>query len=536
LSKGKFEGMPWKLHTSQEFIVGSLFGWKRTNEDGELVRRFRRAYIEMGKANGKSPLAAGIGLYGMCDDNEPGAEIYSAGSSRDQANILFQDAVAMVRQSPSLSKRIQPAGAEHNVWKLTLKSDVGTLFKPLSREVRTRGAGTKPHMALCDEIHEHPDSKTIDTLERGLTKGRRQPLLAMFTNSGTDRNSICYAEHQHAVRVAHGDIEDDYAFSYVCALDETDDPLKDPSCWQKVNPLLGIIQKREDLAIAVKQAKDIPGKLNGILRLHFCVWTDAETAWISRQAWEACIDRTLRIEDFAGRPCYGGLDLGATKDFTAKALVFKDGHTEHGDPKFVAFAHAYTPADTLHARAEADNVPEYHDWVRDGHVTATPGKVCRYDFVATDLVDDSQTFDLVEVAYDRHLIKHFDDALTEIGGELPLRNHGQGFGQYQGCKPDCSIRHKHVLPDLWMPESVKQLEKLILERRIRVHFNPALNSAVASAQFRTSPLGLRVFEKQKANRRIDLAVALAMATGSAVQAVGTDTSTGYVNPDDMVVV
>lgn len=530
LSEGQFEGVPFKLHPSQEFIVGSLFGWKRA--DG--TRRFRRAYIEMGKGNGKSPLAGGIGLYGLGSDNEPGAEIYSAGANKEQAKVSFHDAVKMAKQSPSLAKRITFAG-KSVVHKMTMLSAGGSFFAPVSRETRKRGSGPRPHMALVDEVHEHPDGHTISILEAGF-KFRRQPLIAMFTNSGTDRNSICFAEHQNAVKIAHGDLPADETFSYVCALDEGDDPITDPECWKKANPLLGVIVTREYLAGRVKLARDIPAKLNEILRLNFCVWTDAQTAWISRQAWEQCEDATLDLAEFEGKRCCAGLDLSSTLDLTAKALVFEDGVTEDGKPKFAAFAHGYKPKATLHSHEEADHAP-YSVWVRQGFLTATEGSKIRLDVVAADLVKDSQSFELVEAAYDRYLIKDFETAVSELGATLPLREHGQGFAQRRGCEPDCPKRHEHDPAPLWMPGSIDALETLILERRIRVHVNPALRSAVAGARFITGPAGnTRRFEKNSPGGRIDLAVALAMAVGSAVQAVGTDTSTGYVNPDDMVVV
>lgn len=532
LSEGQFEGKPFKLHCSQEFIIGSIFGWKRLHPEHGWVRRFRRAYLEMGKGNGKSPLAGGIGLYGMGSDGEPGAQIFSAAATREQADILFQDAVKMAKQSPALHKRVTYRGKSHvtNMAMLGGKAKA-SFFRPISRESGRKGSGVRPHMALCDEVHEHPDRNSIDMLERGF-KFRRQPLLLMTTNSGTDRNSICFEEHSHAIKVAHGDVQDDTAFAYVCALDPNDDPLKDPSCWKKANPLIGVIVLEDDLAAIVAQAKAIPGKLNGILRLHFCVWTDAETAWISREAWEACEDSSLSIDDFHGRRAFAGLDLSSTKDLTAKALVFEDGHTDKGDPKFVAYVHGYTPKDTLLARAAADKAP-YDVWVRQGFLTATPGAVIRYDYVAADLIEDSQTYDLAAVAYDRFLIKLFDTAVSELGATLPLIEHGQGTGQRRGCEPDCDKAHEHKPAPLWMPESIKQLEKLILERRIRFFISPALRSSVASARFFELPSGQRRFEKNKPGGRIDLVIALTMAVGAAV--AGATTGGGYVSGSLVVI-
>jgi phage terminase large subunit-like protein len=223
LSEGQFEGKPLVLHESQAFIVGSLFGWKKA--DG--TRRFRRSYIEQGKGNGKSPVAGGVGLYGMMADGEAGAQIYAAGATKDQASILFRDAVNMVDKSPDLDKRVKRSGGVGREFNLAYLPN-NSFFRPISREAKKTGSGPRPHFALCDEVHEHPDRGVMEMLERGF-KFRRQPLLFMITNSGSDRNSICWEEHEHAIKVAAGNRDakdddpayigeplDDSTFSFVC--------------------------------------------------------------------------------------------------------------------------------------------------------------------------------------------------------------------------------------------------------------------------------------------------------------------------------
>lgn len=314
LSEGQFDGQPFKLHPSQAFIVGSLFGWMR--EDGR--RRFRRAYIEQGKGNGKSPLAGGLGLYGMTADGEAGAQVYAAAAKRDQAGILFADAVKMVRQSPALARRLEFSGGPGREFNIAHHAS-GSFFRPVSRDTGKTGSGPRPYFVLADEVHEMPDRKILEMLERGF-KFRRNPLLFMITNSGSDRNSVAWEEHEHAVKVAAGHTEavndptfvgeplDDTTFSFVCSLDEGDDPLRDPSCWAKANPLMGVTITEQYLAEVVAQAKAIPGQLNGILRLHFCVWTDAETAWMTRATLEPAL-ADFEIEEHRGGPVYLGLDL-----------------------------------------------------------------------------------------------------------------------------------------------------------------------------------------------------------------------------------
>lgn len=515
LSEGQFEGLPFLLDPSQKFIIGSIFGWK-WKKNG--FRRFRRAYVEMGKGNGKSPLAGAIGLIGMLDDDEPGAQIYSAGATRDQSDILFQDAVKMAKASPAIHEIMSYSG-NAKVWNMHCDEpkQAGSFFRPLARTAGKSGSGPRPHFALCDEVHEHPNRDVMDLLERGF-KFRRQPLLLMITNSGSDRQSLCWEEHEHAIAVARGDINDDTTFSYVCAIDDDDDIFKDPSCWVKSNPLLGTILTEEYIAGVVQQARDFPGKQNGILRLHFCVWTDAETAWCSREAWERIEDPNMKITDFAGARCWAGLDLSSRKDLTGKALVFEDGWID-GDngerlPCFAAFVHGYTPKSTLRARARLDKAP-YEVWERDKFLTATPGPVVRFPFVIRDLVKDQDAYDLIAVAYDRYLITRFEEDMQEMGADLPLIEHPQGWNKRKQDKELSEITETDAKRPLWMPGSVDLFEDLILERRLRVHVNPALRSAVAGATFQESPAGLKRFDKREATQRIDLCVALAMAIGAA---------------------
>lgn len=506
LAGGQFEGRTFELHPSQAFVVGSLFGWKRKS-DG--LRRFRRAYLEEGKGNGKTPLAAGIGLFCMVSDDEPRAEIYAAASKRDQAMVLFRDAVAMREQSPRLRERITTSGA-NPVWNLAdLRS--GSFFRPISSE--DGQSGPRPSCALCDEVHEHRDGRVIEMLERGF-KWRRQPLLLMTTNSGSDRNSVCWQEHRHAVDVAAGDVEDDSEFAYVCALDDGDDPLEDPACWVKANPLLDVTITTTYLAEVVAQAKAIPGKLNGILRYHFCVWTDAEQAWMARPTLEACLaDFDPAIH--AGKPVALGGDLSATQDLTAIAAVVETGRDKEGRPLFDAWVEAWTPEDTVSDRAVRDQAP-YETWIKDGWLNATPGKVIGFDFVAARIAEIVSRFGVKAFAYDRYgFNKFFEPELDALGLTLPIVEHPQG-GKKKGAESG-----------LWMPGSKMALESLILEKRIRLRRSPVLISAMMSAAIEGDPFGNFWFSKRRAVNRIDALIALAMAVGAATMAPAVEPEKEY---------
>ena len=485
LNGGEFEGQPFDLLLWQKFIVGSLFGWLSA-ADG--YRRFRVAFVETGKGSGKSPVAAGVGLYMLTADGEPRAEVYAAAVKKDQAKVLFRDAVAMVEQSPALGQRLMlNGGTEKNNIAYINK---GSFFRPISSEDRGRGqSGPRPHCSLLDEIHEHATNAMVEFMRAG-TKGRRQALIFMITNSGTDRESVCYDYHQYGAKVAAGEIDDDSFFSYICALDEDDDPFNDKSCWAKANPSLGITFGEKYLDEQVRQAKGMPSKQNIVLRLNFCRWTDADSAWIGRQTWEACEDDTMSLDDYRGRQVYGGLDLSGKLDLTANAWVFPND-----DDTYDAFLEFWTPDDTLREREEKDRVP-YSVWKRGGYLKAIPGKSINYGFVTNRLGELSSDLDIVSLAYDRWRIDDLRRELDAAGVDIELKEYGQGF--------------KDMAP------AVDFLEELIVSNRLRVCTNPVLKWNVASAVLEEDPAGNRKFTKRRATGRIDGIVALAMAIGNAM--------------------
>jgi phage terminase large subunit-like protein len=547
LSEGQFEGEPFLLHPSQAFRVGSIFGWKKWRKAKRWegwFRRFRRFYDEEGKGNGKSPLAAGIGLYLLTADGEAGAQIYAAGAKKDQAKILFADAVKMVKKAPKLRERLRFSGGEDNEYNIAyLKT--GSFFRPVSKDTSTKGSGFRPFGVLADEVHEHANRKTVETLERGF-KSRRQPLLAMFTNSGSDRNSYCYEEHQQAVRVAAGtrtpdeaftyvgEVIDDETFAFVCSLDPGDDPLVDPSCWFKPNPLLDVILEQDYLAGVVAQAKAMPGKLNTILRLHFCVWTDSDEAWISREALEKVLV-DFDVAQHHGKEINCGADLSGRRDLTAVASIVETGTVERSRedgsvielPTFDAWIEAWTPEEGLAQRALADSAP-YDVWVKQEFLRTAPGPQIRLDFIAAYFAQLDDDFVIRLLAYDRYAWRKLEEELDALGLKIAQAEHPQG-GKRR-ARPseeqlEAAKRSGRDPPDgLWMPGSINWLEELILDQRIRIKINPVLISAAMSAAIERDPFDNRWFSKRKATQRIDPLVSLAMAVGAAMSAAAKVTS------------
>lgn len=344
-------------------------------------------------------MLAAVGLYGLMMDGQKAPEIYAAAADRDQAMIMFRDAVRMVDASPEIAKRIRKTGIEHVT---NLAYGLG-FFRPFSREQSSK-SGTRPHMGLIDEVHEHPDAEIVNKIRAG-AKGNMDALFAMITNSGTDRASICFQHHEHSRRVLEQEREDERWFGYVCTLDDSDDPLEDESCWLKVNPNLGVSIQKEYLRDQVSAAKNIPSETNTVLRLNFCVWTQAVTRFIDMPKWLAC-ERKIDPKEIVGATCYGGLDLGQSDDFTAFVLIWvlKDG-------RIVVKPYFWLPSSAL----QRPNRP-YEQWLRTGAMTVQPNTdVIDYDAIQTAVRDLCKKHAVREVAYDRRFAEQMAQNLTRDG-------------------------------------------------------------------------------------------------------------------------
>ena len=444
-------------------------------------------YVESGKGSGKSPLSAGIGLYCLTADKEARAEVYAAATKKDQAMVLFRDAVAMVDQSPALSARIQKSGGAGKEWNLAFLQS-GSFFRPISSD--DGQSGPRPHCALIDEVHEHKSNQVVEMMRAG-TKGRRQALIFMITNSGHDKTSVCYDYHEYGRKVSAGSIEDDSFFAFICSLDEGDDPFKDESCWKKANPSLGHTFEESYLREQVTQARGMPSKESIVRRLNFCQWVDAANPWMSSDVWMGC-EESFDPDELEGEECYGGLDLSGSRDLTALALFF---------PKqrklLVEF---WTPKDTLLERAKTDRVP-YDAWERDGHIHTTPGKAVKYGFVAQRIADLTEKFDIKAIAFDQYRIKYLEPELEEASVSVPLIPHGQGY-------------YKAKDSGLWMPHSIELFEELLDDSVIIIRTNPCLRWNAASAVTEADQKENRIFAKKKSTGRIDGIVAGAMAIGA----------------------
>lgn len=498
LNGGEYEAEPFLLLPWQKFIVGCLFGWK--TDDG--YRRFRQAYVETGKGSGKSPLAAGVGMKGLVADGEARAEIYAGATKKDQAMVLFRDAVAMYQLSPELRCRLKSSGTGENVWNLAYP-DRGGFFRPISAD--DGQSGPRPHVALIDEIHEHKTNTTVEMLRAG-TKSRRQAIIFMITNSGSSKTSPCWAYHDYGAKVAAGILEDDSFFSFVCALDKKDDPFVDEKCWDKANPSLqhanlpGLKYLREQ----VREARGMPGKEATVRRLNFCQWTEAENPWISADVWLGA-GREFDWRQFAGRRAYAGLDLSSTTDLTGLVLWIEP--VDENEPwRMVPFC--WLPDEGLEEKEKRDRVP-YLAWKRAGYLETTPGRAVSKLQVARRLVEIADIVELVACAFDRWRIEDFKALADDNGLTLPnMVPFGQG---YQDMSPAVEAMETHLLNGTVIHPS-----------------HPVLTWCAANAVVVSDAAENRKLSKEKATGRIDLMVAGIMGAGLIARTVEQQPEPGIV--------
>lgn len=497
---------PFVLQPWQQFIVGSLFGWK--GPDG--FRRFRDAYVEVGKGNGKSPLAGGLGLYMLCADGEKAAECYAAATMREQAQILFRDAVRMVDASPALTSRIVKSGSRV-IFNLAHNASL-SFFRPVSSEHKGLD-GKRPHFVAIDELHEHPSSLVVDKMRAG-TKRRRQALIFRITNSGFDRATVCWAEHEYSQHIVEGKFENDAWFAFVCGLDEGDD-WADEGVWPKANPNLGVSLPFKYLREQVQTAQGMASKQNIVQRLNFCIWTSQENAAIKVEDWNRCVGASLegtdarrlrdRVEEqLAGRTCFIGTDLSSKQDLTAVVKLFPPRPEEpHPQTEFAgkwtALADFWLPADTIEQRARENRAP-YDVWVRDGFIRCTPGNVVDYHSIEEQLLKDFERFDVRELAFDPYYA-------TSLSNDL----------QAAGIDAARLVEFKQVFANFAGP--TKELLEVLLPARTLTHLsNPVLSWMAGNLIVLENSNGdMRPIKKQNYGK-IDGLVALIMAIGRAMAA------------------
>ncbi len=473
-SKGEWANHRLELEPWQQFIIWNLYGFIR--DDG--TRRFRTGYIEVPRKNGKTTMLAGLGLLGMLADDEPGAEIYSAATKRDQAKLLFDEATRMVRASSDLSSRIKSHKNNLHIPGTAAK------FEPLGADKDTLD-GLNPHYNLIDELHAHKTAGLWNVLDTA-TGARRQPLTIAITTAGQDMHGICWDRHTYTEKVLENVIDDPSWFGFVAGIDEGDDWL-DPATWAKANPNFGVSVKTEAFAEKAKQASNSPATQASFMRLRLNVWSEGVSAFIPLEHWRNC---SAVPERATGRITYAGLDLASSNDIAAFVEV-----APTDDPRtFDVYPHFFIPADNISERVSKDRVP-YDSWVRDGLVTATPGNVIDFESIRATIQRQGDDHQIKEIAFDRWGATQISQQLTDDG--FTMVGFGQGFAS--------------------LSAPTKELLTLVSSGGLRHGGNPVLEWMASNMVVREDPAGNIKPDKSKSREKIDGMVALIMALDRALR-------------------
>ncbi len=477
-SKGEWAGKPFELQPWQwESLIGPLFGWKRA--DG--TRRFRRAYIEIPKKNGKSAICSAIALYLLIADGEAGAEIYSAAADKEQASIVHGEAAHMVQASAALQSRLEVIRSTKRI----IFPARNSWYKALSADVPTK-EGLNAHGIIFDELHAQRTRTLWDTLAYA-GSARRQPLQIAITTAGFDRHSICYEQHDYAEKVLSGVIEDDSFFPLIFAASPEEDWTREAT-WRKANPSFGVTVKPEAIATDCREAQESPRKENAFRRYHLNQWTEQDVRWLKLEKWDACGDP---LPDLAGRPCFAGLDLASSTDIAALALLFP---WDSGDG-YDLVAKCWVPAEGAAVRSRKDRVP-YELWIGQKHIIATEGDVIDYERIRRDIGELGKTYNIREIAFDRWGAVQL---ATQLQGDgFAMVAFGQGFAS--------------------MSAPTKQFETLVLGKRLRHGGNPVLRWMASNVAVETDAAANLKPSKSRSREKIDGIVAAVMALGRAMVA------------------
>lgn len=397
-SKGEWAGKPVKLELFQKAYIAALFGFidERTG-----YRRFTESFFMVARKNGKSTMLAGIALYLLVADREPGAELYSAATKKDQAALIYTEVLNMVQQSPELRKILRKRKSD------LYFADAMALMKPLGKNSDTLD-GLNAHGVILDELHAVKGRDLYEVLKQSQS-ARRQPLLIMITTAGTVRESIFDDIYSYAENVINGTYNDPHFLPVVYELDKRSE-YKSAKNWVKANPGLGSIKKLDDLRAKVERAKQNVADLNGVLVKDFNIRGTKSSAWLTFDD----INNPATYDITAFRGCYaiGGADLSITTDLTAATLLLYEPTRE----EYIVKQMYWIPEDNVEERVKRDKIP-YDLWHDQGLIRFCKGNTIRPADVTEWFLEMVHHYDITPawIYYDSYSARYWVEEMEQNG-------------------------------------------------------------------------------------------------------------------------
>jgi phage terminase large subunit-like protein len=461
-----------RLEDWQCFVLCVSHGWL---ERETRNRRFRSVYIEVPRKNAKTTLSAPVALDKLTADGEQGAEVVVAATKKEQANIAFGIAQSMTKKSEAFRTEFGVMVRAHSI--LCLETD--STFKALDSRGQTQD-GANLHFSLNDELHAWKGRELYSVLETAMGS-RAQPMMWNITTAGADQSGICYELRQYLEKILLGVHRDERFFGVIYTVDEGDDIYSERT-WKKANPNYGVSVLPHDMKTLANKARNNPKSRADFKMKRLNVWINAAAQYFDVDAWKDCADPNLKLADFVGEPCRIGLDLASKRDINAKIKIFRRGIDYYLFPKF------WLPRQAVLDGANAS----YRGWEEEGWLNVTEGNVVDYEAIRESVEEDADSFDVEEVGFDPHQAYHLIRLLMDAG-----------------------IRCAEIRPTvLNFSEPMKELDKLIAERRIHHDGNPVMAwmlSNVTAVLDRKDNVYPR---KEREENKIDGPIAAIMALAS----------------------
>ena len=432
--QGKSAGKYFILEPWQEFVTANIFGFYKYDEDGELVRRFNLAYIEMSRKQGKTALIAAYGLYGLIYDGEMSAEIILAATSREQAKICFN-------LCNGFAKSLDPKGKYLNILKQGIEyRKTLSILKVISADA-SKQDGFNASFGIVDEYHAHKTSMLFDVIKS--SQGFRQnPLMFVITTAGFDKTAPCYVMRTSNIEILNEIKQDDSRFCIIYTLDENDN-WKDEENWVKCSPNLGVTVKKSYIQSQVTSAINDPSEEVGVLTKNLNLWCDTAENWIPDQDVQECMKGVhVEFEDHRGDICYIGVDLASVNDLVAVSFLFdKDDDISVKNVYFL-------PEESLKTSPQKEY---YREMYKLGYLILTPGNVVDYDFIQAYILKAYNDYDLLiqGIYYDKWNATQWAIGMTSAG--MPMDPFSQTIANFNA--------------------PTKELQKRILKREIKIDTN-----------------------------------------------------------------
>jgi phage terminase large subunit-like protein len=460
--KGEWAGMPIRLEPWQQFVVGCLMGWVHR---GTNLRRFRHAFVELPRGQGKSTIAGGLLVIFAFFLGEGGAESYSVATKKDQARISFQAGRQMLLRSPALKKHVTIS--KYNVHSMATESKM----EALGSDADTLD-GLRPFFVCVDEVHKLPSQDIVDVMVSGMGT-RLNPMLFLITTAGDDDQSVYGQYALLTQRVLDGTIDLPDWFGFIAAADPEDDWTVEAT-WRKANPNFGISVKPEFIASEVRKALANPAEQAKVRRLYLGQKVSAVEGYFSMDDWKAC-PHLPDDEELMRHPCWIGLDLSSSIDVTAAVLVWKLPNEE-----FACQPHFWLPADNLEERGHRDRVP-YQMYVPKWLQT-TEGNTIDRPRVRREVAALAKLWHAKAVCYDPWHAPELVQALQDEDGVK--------------CTP---IPQSYQM----LSSAMKDLQAHVLKRRIRHDHNPLMHIMMSNTIPRADEKGNVMPSKKRSRGRID---------------------------------